>query len=981
MQNGKPVSFLVTVFTVVTMSAASATEPPVVGSFEWLGTFGFDSVSAGLGVNNNGDVAGTLGNRMFAVIGDQSYTRLGQASFFAGISDAGGVAFTGNQIPRESSVWFPPSNGILLIEVSPTLTTYVVHDINSTNGISGEGFANVPGMPGETATVAFRATLTSGVRLTEPVLGRSYFGRAISESGHVAGEVSENNNVEELFIDRNGVLTNHGQVDPQGFIVGGINDSDQVVGELFEGASFDPRAFLWESGLTTSLPHLTGDSYSQALAINNAGLIAGWSSDNNQARAAIWLAEDQSVHNLNVLAESFLAAGDLIERANDVSETGWLTGVGIRGATGKREAWRIKLGGEEFVWVNEDGGSFGVEGHWDRNAVPEAGDVAVFNLSTSYAVQLDGDRELAETRVLAGDVTLDLNGAAFNGGKLTIGQPDSPASFTISGEEEIVVSVAAASALAGTAPSDPQFQTHNGTTGPNHATFGFPVLVPHGSEFKLNKSSETRFSGYVWIEGYGEVTNLASLVADELMIGDGEMGQFKVSLDGRLKANRVVLGDDQNFFSLNGGSGTLVVESQGEADFDDLLVGDGGDGTIELRSGGKLFAKNKIRMADNLGSNGTILVDGYFADPTDDANRSTLTTRSNWEIGGDGEAEVGVLNGGILTVEPNRGVLWKIHPDGSLALGNFDVPGIRSAISLPGNATVEIQIGDRGFPGSDTARMVVNEGARAVTTAIIVGPHLFESTGVDAENVPGHLIVQGLPALGLNSPGRLEVHQELVVGENGVVDVLNGGGVFIGPADRILEEMLRGTDVSDSIYVLNGGRLAVAGTINVANGITHLPGSIVCLSGCDLESGNSPGSGTINGDLVVEPGGRWTVEIAGLTPDAEYDQLIVNGDVTLGGTILFKFLDGFAPQQGQQFEFLTVSGNADLSGATFEIQNLRPGFLFDVTPNAAGFMMTALNDGHFIPEPSSFLLTCSAWAGIVARYRRRISSEKSSRSA
>jgi hypothetical protein len=175
--------------------------------------------------------------------------------------------------------------------------------------------------------------------------------------------------------------------------------------------------------------------------------------------------------------------------------------------------------------------------------------------------------------------------------------------------------------------------------------------------------------------------------------------------------------------------------------------------------------------------------------------------------------------------------------------------------------------------------------------------------------------------------------------------------------------------------------LAVAGTINVANGITHLPGSIVCLSGCDLESGNSPGSGTINGDLVVEPGGRWTVEIAGLTPDAEYDQLIVNGDVTLGGTILFKFLDGFAPQQGQQFEFLTVSGNADLSGATFEIQNLRPGFLFDVTPNAAGFMMTALNDGHFIPEPSSFLLTCSAWAGIVARYRRRISSEKSSRSA
>ncbi|MBX3426986.1 MAG: PEP-CTERM sorting domain-containing protein [Pirellulales bacterium] len=609
-----------------------------------------------------------------------------------------------------------------------------------------------------------------------------------------------------------------------------------------------------------------------------------------------------------------------------------------------------------FRWANAVDGVFADGTKWAAGVVPNTADTATFDQSGMYTVTLDADTTVGETRVLTGDMTLDLNGAAFNGGKLTIGQPGSPVKFTISGGEDISVSVASASVPE---DADPQFQPQHSTGSANSAVFpGFPVIVPHGSEFRIDNSADIQFSHYVWIEGTGEVTGQATLFADAMVIGDGETARFTVSYEGHLDANRLTLGDDQNFL-LSGGSGTLVITNDGRATLDDVLVGDGGDGTIEILLGGKLTA-NKIAMADNLGSNARIVVDGYSGNPAANESRSTLTT-SNWNIGKLGEADVLVTNGGVLTVDPNEGAKWTIHPDGSLSLANLEpaLGGFPSAIWVPENAALEIQVGDRHVLGSDIALMVVSDGAVAATTAVIVGPHLPAAPGRAPEKASGQLTVLGLPALGFETPGRLEIHQELVVGENGIVDVLDGGGIFVGPSERILEEILRGTDVRDHVYVLDGGRLAVAGTINVANGIVHRRGSVVCLSGCDLETGSSPGAGTINADLVVEPGGRWIVEIAGLAPDTEHDQLIVGGDVTIDGTIVLKFLDGFAPQQGQQFEFLNVGGNADLSGASFEIHNLAPGFIYEITPSASGFMLTALNDGVFVPEPATVALLLS----------------------
>jgi T5SS/PEP-CTERM-associated repeat protein len=176
----------------------------------------------------------------------------------------------------------------------------------------------------------------------------------------------------------------------------------------------------------------------------------------------------------------------------------------------------------------------------------------------------------------------------------------------------------------------------------------------------------------------------------------------------------------------------------------------------------------------------------------------------------------------------------------------------------------------------------------------------------------------------------------------GLTDLLiaiNEFGVDGGNGELRLEDgaYVRAHD----IQVGTGGRITGSDSTIDAN---------VNLLGGTIAPGLSPGVLTINGNFTQGPLSTLEIEFGGLIAGTQHDQLIVLGDVDFDGEILLKFIDGFAPEQGQQFEFLTVDGLADLNDATFEVRNLAPGFMFDITPSAGGIMMTALNDGVFVPD-------------------------------
>jgi hypothetical protein len=59
-----------------------------------------------------------------------------------------------------------------------------------------------------------------------------------------------------------------------------------------------------------------------------------------------------------------------------------------------------------------------------------------------------------------------------------------------------------------------------------------------------------------------------------------------------------------------------------------------------------------------------------------------------------------------------------------------------------------------------------------------------------------------------------------------------------------------------------------------------------------------------------------------------------------------------------------------LSGAfdNIQLRGLRPGFKFDLRPDAGGLKMVALNDGVFVPEPATLAML---FAGVLATLGRR----------
>jgi filamentous hemagglutinin family protein len=129
-----------------------------------------------------------------------------------------------------------------------------------------------------------------------------------------------------------------------------------------------------------------------------------------------------------------------------------------------------------------------------------------------------------------------------------------------------------------------------------------------------------------------------------------------------------------------------------------------------------------------------------------------------------------------------------------------------------------------------------------------------------------------------------------------------------------------GTSLADvsSIPVvnLNGGALAGAGTLNLAslnlNG-GNLTGSLLITAnvsnqGGTVTPGTSPGALTINGNYVQGPGGTLLVEIGGTTGGSQYDQLIVNGNAALGGTLNVTLVNGYVPAGGETFSVVQSSG-------------------------------------------------------------------------
>ena len=105
---------------------------------------------------------------------------------------------------------------------------------------------------------------------------------------------------------------------------------------------------------------------------------------------------------------------------------------------------------------------------------------------------------------------------------------------------------------------------------------------------------------------------------------------------------------------------------------------------------------------------------------------------------------------------------------------------------------------------------------------------------------------------------------------------------------------------STTTVTVNGGTLKGTGTVG-ANVTSH--GTVA--------PGDSPGILHINGNFTQASDGTLSLEVQGTNPATpDYDQLLISGTATLGGTLNVTLLGGFVPELGDQFTTMTYSSRS-----------------------------------------------------------------------
>ncbi|MGA7454669.1 MAG: autotransporter domain-containing protein [Rhodoplanes sp.] len=356
-----------------------------------------------------------------------------------------------------------------------------------------------------------------------------------------------------------------------------------------------------------------------------------------------------------------------------------------------------------------------------------------------------------------------------------------------------------------------------------------------------------------------------------------------------------------------------TVLSGAPASINQLAVGQTGTGQLTIANGGVLTSTIGTDIGNQAGSNGTLTVTGAG---------STL-------ING-GLLSVGTLGTGTLTIE-NGGMVSNGGFGGFIGYG----AGSQGTVTVTGsgsiwNSSPALRVGGSTLntnfvpPGPGTGTLTIADGgtvsvAGGAGTAIVAEP--AGSTGtLNIGAAPGHTAIApgflsaamvqfglGNGALNFNHTATDLVFAPLIAG-NGSVNVfsgttiLNGSNAYTG-ATRIDGGALivNGSIASSPLTTVNsGGLLGGVGTVGntqINTGGTFAPGPQ-----------NAPGSMTVAGNLLFQPGALYLVQLAATASIAN-----VTGTATLAGNVLANFAPG--SYFTRQYTILHADGG--LSGTTF----------------------------------------------------------------
>ncbi len=298
-------------------------------------------------------------------------------------------------------------------------------------------------------------------------------------------------------------------------------------------------------------------------------------------------------------------------------------------------------------------------------------------------------------------------------------------------------------------------------------------------------------------------------------------------------------------------------------------------------------------------------------------------TVSSMSIGGSGVGRVTLHMSGANNGDLQATSYAILYPNAELSLADgrvFSTPSLYNYGLVCGAGTVNANLtnyaGGELRVASGETMVVSGSGNTNDGKFEVIGGEL-EFLGVVVNNVGAGLVTGRNATLrfqaGLTNAGSLSFSG----GVNDVSgDVDNSGTIVVsgGAATTFYDDVIQNGVMRVSRVGSTASTAVFLGDFTGSGGSTG--GGDIFFEG-DLRPGNSPAIVTFDNNVGFGSGSVTTIELAGVMPGSEYDQVRVTGALTLDGALNIALLEGYAPAAGDSFDIFdwgTLSGTfANLS--------------------------------------------------------------------